>query len=366
MNGKGVILIKKLLILITFMFIFTGCTLENRLRTPTNIRFELQDIYFDEVEHAFAYEIEINGLNITLSEAKYTITEYGTYQFRVKAIAKEGYFDSRFSKMVTINFQNFDILIPKNIRLEDSILRWDTMGDGVMYELLINNHITYMTGEKKFDIFTYYTTPFEIKIKAHYSNGSSEFSEPILTTSSNLYLTTHVIQYDIFSLKDIDLYTYLNIRFGDILTIEKEDIKEDILEDILISNRYFSRLYLNTLDLGSHIFYVNTAYGTHKITVILKDDGMPYLKSSAETYYTKDQKVKYIFELFNGELTSFTGNSISSRDYQLDQNGVLSINDAYLKKIFEDETRDSILLTYTLKQGNQIIIGYVFIYRFQL
>lgn len=88
-----------LVLSVVMILILIGCV-ENkptiRLETPTNLKFEIATLTFDEVEHATSYIIIAEGLNAIVNTNSYTFPHEGVYKVRVVARAK-GYLDSLYS-----------------------------------------------------------------------------------------------------------------------------------------------------------------------------------------------------------------------------------------------------------------------------
>ena len=91
---------KKVLIVMMLVLMLYGCNINNpdkRLDIPNNLRREQHVIFFDEVDHATSYVLEINGENIIITNTTYTLETKGDFNIRVKAKA-EGYLDSFYTE----------------------------------------------------------------------------------------------------------------------------------------------------------------------------------------------------------------------------------------------------------------------------
>ena len=363
---------KRVIILFLLLFVIFGCkTVESKLDTPTNLRYENQQIMFDSVEHAASYLLEINEIEHPVIETTYQPSGYGTFTVRVKAIAEKGYLDSEYSEMITFEIAP-EFLAPNNVKLENSILSWDYMKDGLRYHVLINDYIFVFAGEDNtISISQYFTTPFKVSVGVTYNLQDYQYSDPIIIESDKPYLSEFTIQYDAASTVDFNLRFAIHHYHGSFLKITNEN-SEDVTSQMYNATGGKLRSdFLSQLPNGTHTFYIEAMTGVYKLNITIKNDGKPYLISSAELYTDGTHHLDFMFDTMGGSVTSIQGNGITASDYEIHDNNVnghsqVSIRDAFVKTLFEDASRNTIVLSYTLEKGNQIVIGYVFIHRFIL
>ena len=124
---------------------------------------------------------------------------------------------------------------------------------------------------------------------------------------------------------------------------------------------FIDNTYLNTFT-ESASFDLYAAGGIITLTINYGVVDKPsILSQNSITFMGED--VVMVFDLCGGEFTELTGNDITTDDYTLTGN-VLVIDHNYLQDLFDaNADRNAIILSYQLRNGDQLVIGYIFINR---
>lgn len=341
-----------------------ACSSPKQIHVPSNIRYAEGHVVFDAVDNALDYIIEVNGVEHHISTPSFPLDINEVYEVRVMARAKQGFLDSLFSDVFVINLKDPENLVPTNLTLNGSIILWDNPYGANQFDILINNHISVITSLNEFDMLPYYTTPFEAKVRAIYPLGTSNYTSVILLESDALYLSQSTLQYDTFKSSSVLLHEGMQRIIGNIISI-KDNQDYDVTNVLLNeSKELLSKPYLDTLNTGSHLFFIETLVGVHLLTIIVKNDHLPYLASVSNVYFSESNDATFVFELFDGVLLSIQGNTIETSDYTLDEHGTLTIKSSYMNILFSQPSRSVLILSYSLEKNGQTVIGYLFINRF--
>ena len=351
---------KKTIILLVIIFTLVGCRPSlPTLQTPTNLRIEAGQLQFDAVPHATLYIIEINGITYETSNTYYDLVLDEVYQIRVKATAST-YQDSPYSELFT-----FDLTItpevPTNLRFTESGVTWDLMTDATNYILTINTldiHTTTNTINLEF----YFTNQMTITVEAVYPYGRSGKSAPIFYDNGLPYLYSFTFNYSKQSTSDLNLFVLTQREIFN-PSLRLKDAQGNILSELEFTTNYLLKSsYLSTLELGTHKFYLPTSFGDYEFNINITNTDRPYMISGSEIYDTGHNAANFYFELFGGTITALSGNQIQPSDYFINPYR-LQIQASYISSMFENPERQTLILSYTLEKGNQIVIGYIFIKR---
>jgi hypothetical protein len=344
---------KKATLLILLLFILIGCS-QQQLSTPENLRFTDQ-IYFDEVENATDYILNINGEEIKIAQTSYQITSEGTFLVKVKSTAK-GYKDSPYSETIEIVI-DYTLVTPSNLSISNNTLTWDVIEGASSYEVLLNQTIIPVT-TNTLSLEPYLPDVLIIKVKAVYPSGSSTYSEQLIYTEDAEILGE--LKYKFSTNSTFDLTIFETSKF---ITMYNDN------NQIMQSNVYtytnqevkFLNTYLKALDTGLHEYKVLTEDGFYIVEIDVTNATNPYMINNNQIYSSFEDDITLQFELFGGTIQNVSGNNIESSDYTINQSQlVISID--YVQNIFENEPeRTTLILSYTLQYNQDIIIGYIFI-----
>ena len=347
---------KKILLLILLVFTLQACKPDTKeeLDTPLNLRFT-DEIRFDTVPHATHYVLKINDEEVVIDTNHYLLTVEGTYSVRVKARA-EGYYDSVYSEILTLEV-DLTFEEPTNTAIDSThIFHWDLMSNATGYVLLVNGEeLSQVTNS--LDLSTYFPGVIQVQVKAVYPLGSSIYSELLIYAGGAETLETTKYSYSINSLFDLDI-----LESESFVYIEDSEA-ELSAEDFIFSAQAVTlkSSYLVTLTTGHHMFTILTLNGFHLVDLNILETDKPYLITSSEisTDFTID--LTFTFELFEGSFTGLSGNEVTVEDYTFEGN-TLTIDKDYVAFMFNlDPERETLILGYTLEQGDNIVIGYLFI-----
>ncbi len=346
--------------MLLILFTLVGCKPSlPTLETPSNIRLEEAQLKFDAVTHATLYIIEINGITHETSNTYYDLTPGEIHQIRVKATAPT-HQDSPYSEIST-----FDLTItpevPTNLKFEESTVTWDHMQGATHYILTINN-LDIHTTTNSVSLEPYFTNQMTITVEGIYPHGRSEKSAPILYNNGHSYLYSFTLNYSKQSTIDLDLQVLTQRDIFNPSHPLKDAQGNTLSESNFASNKLLKSSYLSTLDLGEHKFYLSTSFGDYEFIINITNTDRPYMISGSEIYNTGSQPANFYFELFGGTITHLSGNQIQASDYFKNPSHI-QIQASYIASMFENPERQTLILSYTLEKGNQIVIGYIFIKR---
>jgi len=352
-------MLKKILVLLLFTLAISGCTTnKDRLSTPTNVRYEDYTLFFDSVEHAESYIIDFGNYYAQVEENFYEFFEFGDYQVRVKAKAS-GYQDSYYSDVINISVLN-DLSAPANLNYVDGILFWDLVPGAKYYEIYVDSQL-YTTSDTSKILPLYGTIRREIKIRAYFILGRSEFSPSIFASGELTILSSTTKNYSKQSSFDLEVKTFEN-NATILSVIDIMDQTVD-LSNLNVSGQTVSlkSAYLKALPEGMNIFIVETNFGSHEIKINITNTSRPYMITGSEIHTNFANDVEVYYELFSGEVLSLSGNEITTSDYTITNNKVV-IDKEYIKDQFDKvPNRTTLILGYTLQSGDNVVVGYIFI-----
>jgi hypothetical protein len=351
---------KKVFSILLILITLVGCRPSlPTLETPSNIRLEAGQLKFDAVTHATLYIIEINGITHETSNTYYDLAPGEIYQIRVKATAST-HQDSPYSEIFT-----FDLTItpevPTNLRITDSSVTWDAMQGAINYILTINN-LDIHTTTNSISLEPYFTNQMTITVEGIYPHGRSEKSAPILYNNGLPYLYSFTLNYSKQSTIDLDLHILTQRDIFNPSHPLKDAQGNTLSETNFASNKLLKSSYLSTLNVGAHKFYLSTSFGDYEFIINITNTDRPYMISGSEIYNTGSHPANFYFELFGGTITALSGNQIQTSDYLINPSHI-QIQASYISSMFENPERQTLILSYTLEKGNQIVIGYIFIKR---
>ncbi|HBY65430.1 MAG TPA: hypothetical protein DEG42_03455 [Acholeplasmataceae bacterium] len=347
---------KKLFMILLLLFILFGCeeTTFIELDMPENLRFT-DAIYFDVVEHATSYVIKIDDEEIVVATNRYVLTEEGTYNVRVKARA-DGYVDSVYTNILVVEV-DFTFSIPEDVIINpDHSLSWSSMNGATGYVVLVNGE-QHNTSSTTFDLSTFYPGVLEVQVKAVYPLGSSLYSTLLVDEGGAEIVGTLKYNYSIYSNFDLDVlysssFVYIKDYRGTLDNTQYQYLSQTVQLDAL---------FIQSLSLGYQTFTILTLQGFYIIDINIITTEKPYLINSSEVFTDFTKNLILTFELFDGFIGTLSGNDITTDDYTIDGNTIVIDIDYVEAKFIADEERTTLILVYTLEQGDDIVIGYLFI-----
>lgn len=350
---------KKLLILLLILFVFSGCSfVEERLDTPTNLRYEGFNLYFDPVDNADSYIIDFGDYTEQTDKPYLELYEFGDYEVKVKAEAA-GYQDSYYSEKLSFSVVA-DFPVPTNLNYVDGILFWDSVPNAIHYAIYVGTNLYTTTDtNKSLSLTSSYRT--EIKVRAIFRLGASEFTPSIYASYSMTVLSSTTKNYSKQSAFNLELKTFENN--AEVLSVTNIMEEPVALSNFLVVDHtiFFKSEYLSTLMVGNHIFILETNFGNHEFKINITNTNRPYMITSSEIFANFIEDVVVTYELFGGEVLSLSGNEITESDYSISGNTV-TIDKDYIKDQFVKlPSRTTLILGYTLESGDNVVIGYIFI-----
>lgn len=338
---------KKLIlaILLIFLNIVVACSPSEpllRLDQPLNLKVVKNIVSFDPVEFADYYILNINSINIELTETSYTIDESGTYRVQVKAVG-ENFTDSLFSTALTFEVKFLEY--PKNIQVINRQITYDEVDGADSYNIDINGEI-YNTKEKivpTLEPGTYY-----VRIQSLSNQFVDSSYSPMIVlvlTELDLIITKNAYKYSLNSKFDLPLYKYTRdiTEYNVYIKVDSLETKIDSKYLYVLENEiYLSQAYLSTLKKGDKItIELETNLGNHDITIDITDTHNPYTYSDSKVKFNMVDNPIFRIESFGLNFVDIVNLdnkevSISKEDYDF-IDGVVSIDSNYLNNLFESD-----------------------------
>ena len=350
---------KKIFMIVLLAFILYGCAEKSleKLDTPKYLVFT-DRVYFNYVDHATSYILEINGVEYEITTNSYHFALEGDYTVRVKARA-EGYEDSLYSEPIEFSL-DFTYEIPTSVMINtEHLVTWDVMDGAIRYTVYVNGQ-GYDTTDNSYSLLEFDATVFVVQVRAVYTSGASIASEIVIDEGRAEIISTIKFNYSIQSSFDLSV-----IHLDSLIYIleESAELELDLSKYQYAAPQMLSMnaSFLNTLSVGKHTFKVVTYEGYFMVEMNIIDTIKPYIISSSEVNSDFSTDIIFLYELFEGSIKSVTGNDITADDYSID-GGVLTVDIDYVRNKFETEPeRTTLILSYTLEQGENIVLGYLFI-----
>ncbi|MBU1145026.1 MAG: hypothetical protein KJ971_04105 [Firmicutes bacterium] len=125
---------------------------------------------------------------------------------------------------------------------------------------------------------------------------------------------------------------------------------------LFIDRNYFS-------DLSEELrLFLYSEDGIITIDLNISSITKPFIVSSNTIVFSSDDVIM-VFEFCGGTFDEITGSDISSSDYDLEDN-VLIIHQDFISNLFNDNLdRNSVILSYQLRNNSDIILGFIYINR---
>lgn len=352
-----------LLIIFIVALLLLGCKHTNtRLNPPVNLRIQDNVLYWDSVPNATGYEVYINLVkyDIEINQFNLDFLTPGTYEIRVKAIStihQPSYLSSPLNHTVEPN-----ILVPKNLKISESVLTWDIIDNTTGYIVLINDR-TYEVNDNHFDLsFLAENHFYNISVKALYGNKESEYSQVIVyhtffTTYKNLLVLFYRDREEDLI---VDFSEKLNVY---IITNDNEEVIDAAYYELSPNTLTIYNTYLVSLDYGLYKYVLFTSLGKVNLEIKITNSLDPYIISDNNVTFNNED-LEFEFELFGGIIDSITitkGLEITEADYRI-EGSKLIIKSSFVDNLFtENSDRKRLIVSYTLRKDDKIVIGFIFI-----
>lgn len=348
---------KRLWIFLIFSFMLIACQKEDILHPPKNIRYDDEMILWDVDEKATAYHIILNDVLYPLTEPFFDMHHLPNGLYHVVICTIKDHESSLYSEpfSFTVN-RPFDI--PQNINIQDGIVSWQEVDDALGYILLVND-ITYPVQRTTFDLsFLEENKTYLLSVKACFELGDSPYTVAIIYLPYYDVIKTYEGTYNINIPMDLSIY------IDQVFDIDHIYYNQIFLnrDDFVIHEHHLSisHLLLSDLDLGHHVFQIYTSEGVIDLPIEIIELTQPVIISNPIANYVMQKDMTWLFEMFNGSFLGVTGHNIEASDYQF-EDGVLTLYASFLDLKIETFDGDTIIFSYQLKDGDHIIIGYLFI-----
>ena len=251
-----------------------------------------------------------------------------------------------------------------NVTQTDTGISWDaSMVENVTYHIIINDLTTDTDAVNEHITDNYHNFTFEVnklyKVTVRqYVNRQTSIESEELIIDTFTQEETMVQTYNTNSTHGVSVYlpTYNNVYFikvnDDFLNTDNYTFENDIL--------YIEHPSLT--DTSNTKFYVYTEQGYFLINIQKEDLTLPYMKSE-NTIIFDETDLYFFFELSGGEFIELSGSDITVEDYTQDHD-TLIINASFIQSLFDAKPeRSAVILSYQLKNNDEIVIGYLFINR---
>lgn len=350
---------KRIIIVLLFVLLLTGCKNEHEeiiLEIPTNITQNGETLSWDSVENATSYSVSIGSFVKNTVETSISLLEFENGTYDVKVMANAVYDYSEYSEIITITInRTYDI--PQNLVYVDDVITWNEMPNAISYNLQINGEAIEVTDN------SYAFTPlsnvvYEINVQAVYQTGSSSMSSTIHFHTFEVVNESHVTSFNRLLPIGLEIVLPESIILN-ALYINQINYTTDYVT-IDGSKLTFNNDWLTLFGIGEHTFTLITETERIDIIVNIFEDDKPTLVSSSTITYSGSD-ITFKFALFGAAINTINGADITSDDYIINGDE-LTIKASFIDAILTDNPdRETVIFSYTLKLGDKIIIGYLFI-----
>ncbi len=350
---------KRIFYIFLLILLLTGCRKKEEeiiFDVPTNIVQNGEILTWDSVEDATYYSVMIGLNEQTTIETSISLLSFenGSYDVQVRAYNKSEH--SIYSDTITIVIKR-DYDIPQELSFDDGLISWSSLVDSTSYTLNINGE-TIEVFDTSYNLSVVQNTIYEISIKANYQSGSSVFSETLyvhtFSTADTVYDT------DFNRLLPIGL----DVILADEISIEAFFVDGEYQPLSYITKDHeklqFNGDWLTILSPGTYTFTLITLTSRIDINVTVYEDNNPTMLSSNTVIYNGED-MSFAFELFGGEISSLSGQDITSDDYSITEDQI-TIYSSFIDGILNDNPdRETVIFSYTIRKDEDIKIGYIFI-----
>lgn len=350
---------KKLIFVFLLTIFLVGCQyFQDQLEAPQNLRYENGYILFDEVEGATEYIIYTDYDDHNVSTTSFYFDYPGEHHITIVAFG-ENYSPSDPSEPLLITIP-YSLAGPKNLMYVEGILSFDEVQNAVQYRIDLGVHGAFTTVDNIIDIsdrIPYYGAYAQIRVRAIFEYGQSNFSETLYITDGKPFIKKLTFNYSKVSSSNLILFNESEIYTIKSVILTAHDSEVDENNYTLSPSFAFTAEYLDTLSLGKQYFTLETHRGFISVEINITDETDPYIINSTDIYVDFTTDINLLFELFGGEIISLTAKNLTSSDYILN-GSTATIKLDYLNEIF-DIGREELIIRYELKVGNNYTIGYI-------
>ena len=341
--------IRKFILLIPILLlILVGCSSTKTIDPPSDFRYEAGFLYWDEIEGADHYVVEINNQTKMAYNNKLDLKDFitGNYTARIASFSNGNLSD--YTDYIT-----FQLIHPESIEdiiITDEVIAWDKHSN-LTYE------VSTYSDQTKLTTISPKSTNSQFDY-SHLPDGSYMFTinaylEDTLVTTSEI----RIIKDDFRYVRDaglvLDLEIPTEIYLEDTLLVEDEDY---ILDDfgIILNSSVIDELEGSGISLKlvyDHPVYIYLNIVTIEEPMIISSNGAIY----------EGEDLSFDFDLKGGTFMGLGGNNVDELDYVFDEE-TLTIKSDYIDEIISnDPNRTMLILTYVLQNDPHIVIGYIFI-----
>ena len=251
-------------------------------------------------------------------------------------------------------------------------ITWDDIADVKEFEILIQDITTkddslllddqvLTLSKNSFDYTNLQQNKiFEVKVRSIIGDEFSRYSNTIILDLFTSSQSSYSRKFNLNSTDDFILYgfdtpvIYFIKQNDSIISENSFSIKHDFL---FIDNDYLQNLEGNTA------LYLYTDQGIIKLTINPENITKPFLRTTNSLVFEENKDISFVFELCGGTLIELNGNGISEQHYTL-FNNLLIIDYSFFEDLFNaNSERNSVILSYQLISGQEVVIGYLFINR---
>ena len=257
------------------------------------------------------------------------------------------------------------------ISITDNQINWDMISQISEYEVRAKD-VTETSPENRLEdqMVSVYTNSFllsnlmpnhtyEISVGSVQGMEHSDYSNTVTVDYFLPSDTSYELTYNLNSTNDFVWYDdvlpeiYFIKQNDEIATDENYQFDHDLL----VIDQTYMKLFTQSVSLELYsadgIIDVNIYFTSVDKPSILSGNSVPF----------KGEDVIMVFDLCGGEFVEINGNDLTEDDYTLTGN-VLIINADFFQTLFDaNAERNSVILSYQLRNDDQVVIGYLFINR---
>lgn len=344
-------IIKRTTFLVTLLFslfLLIGCTPNTQVETPTGFRYEAGLLYWQEVNKADHYVIEINNVSRLAYNNQFNLKDFPTGNYTARIAAFSNGKLSEYSAEI-----NFQLIRPdqiQQINMSKTMITWLELF-GLTYEVNVINSDTQQKIETKtseLNFFDYSSLPngtYDLEIKA--------FLDTTLVTSK----TIRILKQDFTYVREVgvvlDLTIPNSIQFNQAtLELDKDYIVDEY--GLIIDSPAIDALNESATGLVLILDYEIDVYIYMDLIKIEK----PIMVSSNYAVY-KGTDLTFTFDLKGGQFENLSGPDLTTDDYTF-IDGILTIKAAYIERMIQkDSATTSLVLPFLLTNKPHLVFGFI-------
>lgn len=246
---------------------------------------------------------------------------------------------------------------PQGLAFVDGSIVFDEVENASSYFVKINDETI------EIDVTSYgITTPgsYTVKVKASGEGFQDSYYSDSITFIINTTFSNERYNYSLISTFDLLIKQFSHAFDLQSISLNEQDVS---LSNVVLESRQLKlkSSFLKTLETGLHVFEIILDSGSFEVTIIIHQSAKPYIISNNEIKTDMNSNASFLYELFGGEIATVSGHSISADDYEIVGNQ-LTIKQTFITSNFNNDAALSmIVLGYSLKSGENTVIGYLFI-----